>query len=479
MTQSALLEFHNSREISKKDYQWKLNARVISLWNVPEHMLPLSSSSMDLVLIDREGMKFEASICKSHPILPKIVEGCVYQISFFRIIDNIGPKRFTSTKYRLFFHACTKIYPVVNHKIPKNGWDFFHMDHIKYYGNTFGYLADVVGILSAASSEKLLIKDSRIYKSMDKSGMNKCFLVGDIVDTISEYLCSNWVTRPVVALLFVEVRKNNGVTQVHVVPYVTKILINPKFEEDSVLADRFDGMNSNLHVDFISSTDKKVDIHAELLELHPKKTIPELLLTKQKGIFVVHAGIVSMLKDSAFFYPSCRCFTELERGDDVYRCNRCFRVIEKFIHRYSFKLEVYDGVDSCVFLLKDHEAVQLIGISCEELMNSKENPLDREYPAELEDKIVGKELLFKIRAGFGITYNCQEIYEAKFAPPFTQLQDVHDSTKVEEKHVAKHKYTSSVAARFNMGMNSYVVVGQSSSTTVIHSSLKRKLEAEF
>lgn len=30
-----------------------------------------------------------------------------------------------------------------------------------------------------------------------------------------------------------------------------------------------------------------------------------------------------------------------------------------------------------------------------------------------------------------------------------------------------------------MGMNSSVVVGQSSSTTVIHSSLKRKLEAEF
>lgn len=37
--------------------------------------------------------------------------------------------------------------------------------------------------------------------------------------------------------------------------------------------------------------------------------------------------------------------------------------------------------------------------------------LSAEYPAELEDKVVGKDLLFKIRAGFGITYKCQEIYE--------------------------------------------------------------------
>lgn len=40
--------------------------------------------------------------------------------------------------------------------------------------------------------------------------MKKCYLVGDVVDMMSEYLCADWVRRPVVALRFVEIRKTNG-----------------------------------------------------------------------------------------------------------------------------------------------------------------------------------------------------------------------------------------------------------------------------
>ncbi|XP_057440960.1 uncharacterized protein LOC130732949 [Lotus japonicus] len=215
MNQAALLNVGKVHPTSNKIYPWKFRARVISLWNVPEHMLPLSSSGMDMVLIDQEGVKFEASVCKSVTGLPKIFEGRVYQISFFRILDNLGAKRYTNCVYRLFFQSYTKIFPVVDHDIPLNGWDFFHMDHIKNYGNTFGYLVDVIGILTAASSEKLLIKDKRIYKTMevqllDKTGMTTCVLVGDIVDNLTEYLCFYWVTRPVLGLRCVEVSSNNG-----------------------------------------------------------------------------------------------------------------------------------------------------------------------------------------------------------------------------------------------------------------------------
>lgn len=54
MNQSALLTYDNVRQISKVHRPWKLRARVIALWRVPEHMLPLSPSSMDMVLIDNE-----------------------------------------------------------------------------------------------------------------------------------------------------------------------------------------------------------------------------------------------------------------------------------------------------------------------------------------------------------------------------------------------------------------------------------------
>lgn len=40
--------------------------------------------------------------------------------------------------------------------------------------------------------------------------MTTCVLVGDIVDNLTEYLCSDWVTRPVLGLRYVEVSSNNG-----------------------------------------------------------------------------------------------------------------------------------------------------------------------------------------------------------------------------------------------------------------------------
>lgn len=43
----------------------------------------------------------------------------------------------------------------------------------------------------------------------------------------------------------------------------------------------FDGVYSKLPVEYISNVDKKMDLHTEMLDLHPKKTISELLSTKE------------------------------------------------------------------------------------------------------------------------------------------------------------------------------------------------------
>ncbi|XP_057426380.1 uncharacterized protein LOC130719788 [Lotus japonicus] len=474
MNQSALLDVDTARSVTNKVYPWKFRARVLSLWKVPDHMLPVSSSSIDMVLIDKEGVKFEASICKSVVVPPKMFEGRVYQISFFRILDNIGPKRLTSIRYKLYFLPCTRIFPAVDHDMPRNGWDFFHMHHIKDYGNTFGYLVDVIGILTAASSEKLMIKDKRVYKTMDiklsdRSGMTKCVLVGDIVDMLSEYLCADWVVRPIVGLRFVEVRSKNGQNVIYAVPYVTKILINHKFDEDVVLADRFHGVDFKLHVDYIFNLDNNLNNHADMLELHPKKTIPQLLESKEKGTFVVHAWILALLKNSNW---------------------------------YSFKVQVCDGSDNTIFVLNDHDAMHLINVPCEELMRSEEVKPSSEIPPLLEEILVGKELLFKIRAGFGMTYNRQQTYEvlkicddshvikmfrsgnffstpmeAKFAPSFTQLEVAHDDAKVEEMHAGNFKCKGAAPVKSNLAKKQTTIISQSS--TSIHLPLKRKLEAEF
>lgn len=58
--------------------------------------------------------------------------------------------------------------------------------------------------------------------------MAKCVLVGDIVDMLSEYLCADWVVRPIVGLRFVEVRRNNGksLTRFNILPNLMSFLMN-------------------------------------------------------------------------------------------------------------------------------------------------------------------------------------------------------------------------------------------------------------
>lgn len=47
---------------------------------------------------------------------------------------------------------------------------------------------------------------------------------------------------------------------------------------------RFDGIDANLHVDYILNADKNFNIYADMLELHSKKSILELIRTREVHI---------------------------------------------------------------------------------------------------------------------------------------------------------------------------------------------------
>ncbi|XP_057454362.1 uncharacterized protein LOC130745936 isoform X2 [Lotus japonicus] len=70
------------------------------------------------------------------------------------------------------------------------------------------------------------------------------------------------------------------------------------------------------------------------------------------------------------------------------------------LYRFRFKVEVFDGRDSAVFLLFDLEAELLTGFSCEKLLNTIEieNKVipDGDYPDDIEERLAGKEMLFKV-----------------------------------------------------------------------------------
>lgn len=234
---------------------------------------------------------------------------------------------------------------------------------------------------------------------------------------------------------------------------VSRLFVNPTFDGALDLVDRYKPVNiihlSYWHgltiyenfrleamgvrqaepVEYIWPNEDQSHIRDEMLSLYPRKTITQLIETtevwtkisflrsilflilwyltskftmyKQNGIFVVHAGIVGLIRDGHWSYPSCRCYAELLGLGGRFECLKCGRIVgnmqrrHEFIHkinyckfiymikttiriftnqwdynlfRYRLKLEVFDGYASSIFVLHDSETRHFMNLSCEDLI---------------------------------------------------------------------------------------------------------------
>ncbi|XP_057448906.1 uncharacterized protein LOC130740345 [Lotus japonicus] len=498
-TPSAWCDFDKVEQISLDDHPWNTKVRVLACWKNPDELLESESSCLEMVLIGAEGVKIQASICKRHPIRNQIAEGAVYKISNFRIFPNDGVLRFTGHSCRLFFHGCTKMVRTTEDGvIPLNCWSFFDTRHIKIIRDTFTEVIDFVGLVIAASEEKVYIRNSKITKRMviqlqDLRGNIHCVLEGEHVETFLEYLSSNWTEKPMMVIQFVKVFTHRGRPFIDCIPPATKMYIEPVIEESVVLAGRLaEAGFQNGPVEFISRDIAYANLNADVLKFYPRRTISELLVEKEQGVFLVHVVVVAVLKGGYWCYPSCRCHNELNLRNDAFECSKCSMIFEKMIHRYRVKIEVFDASDSAVFVLFEREVQQLISVSCEDLVSNIKVDDDSNvvYPQEFEDRIPGKELIFKIRNDGGITYNGAECYhvlaiteDPEAISLFHALQSndstanaqfgtnttgVENNEELEDKEVGGFSYNTP-----------FEDVPESSTGSLLPKPLKRKLVLDF
>ncbi|XP_057418314.1 uncharacterized protein LOC130712499 [Lotus japonicus] len=331
---------------------------------------------MDMILMDKFGTKIQGSVCRKHPTICAMLDGRVYRIFNFKVVLN-DDIRLTPHEFRLIFHTCTIIVESFDVRIPRNGWSFYNTQIIRNMSDEFTHLIDCLGVISVASHEKLFIKDSQLTK-------------------------------------------------------ISKVHFNPDIEEDVELTQRMDVLGFNYHglVGFIRPNDSNLSLRDDMLNAHLRKTLTQLLDNKEGRILIFYASMVGVLRDGQWFYPSCRCYSELRINGVKYDCLKCGRITDKMINRFRFKVKVFKGVDSAVFVLYDPEAELLTGLSCEELMNfielEKKVILEGECPDGIEDHIAGLEMLFK----------------AKFIPSFTKMGNAEGSclTLSDKGHKLRKKH---------------------------------------
>uniref|UniRef100_A0A0D3BY09 DUF223 domain-containing protein n=1 Tax=Brassica oleracea var. oleracea TaxID=109376 RepID=A0A0D3BY09_BRAOL len=141
----------------------------------------------------------------------------------------------------------------------------------------------------------------------------------------------------------------------------------------------------------------------------PRKTISQVLESKQVEKCIVMASIGAIDSDMGWYYLSCKVSAkkvltvpnDIEDGDEFnvsghnYYCVKCKDKNPQLLPRYKLHLVVLDSTNDTKFLLFDNLAMQLLHEPCLELTGPVTDEDPDMLPPILQD-LVGKTLLFKI-----------------------------------------------------------------------------------
>ncbi|XP_045814710.1 uncharacterized protein LOC123921661 [Trifolium pratense] len=382
---------------------WNFRVRVLRMWPVHSFMSPGEVNGLEMVLIDEKGGKIHASIRKQLLYLfdKKINEGDVYKLSHFAVAPSVGGYRPTLHPYKLVFQMKTKVQICDGPDIPSFGFNFTDLDVVSSYTADFGFLLDVMGVMTGISTEREYLRDDKLVKMIvleltDQSGKCECALFGDYVDELQRLIGNSSKGLPVVVIQFAKIKIFREKASLQNVMKTTRIFVDPKTEEAEALKKglAIGGLATSSSVSIIGPR-PRTSFEDDFLKLYPKKSIGQLESLSDEGTFVVCAVIDGFADGEKWWYPSCKCHRSVVADSGAFYCKGCDKHVYVTSPRYKVKANVFDGESFAVFVIFDGDMQYLIQKQCSALVVSVRGENAGLYPSEFDD-LKGMKLLFKI-----------------------------------------------------------------------------------
>ncbi|XP_057452136.1 uncharacterized protein LOC130743943 [Lotus japonicus] len=135
---------------------WKIQARVVRIWEAYPVHDPLSPFALNLVLIDSHGTKIEATARKGlmAKFKSELSEEKVYRMSYFAVGANGGGFMASAHEYKILFNDKTKVKLEEDSMIPLNVYSFKNPAEILATSNECDHL---IGISVIATNVMLNI----------------------------------------------------------------------------------------------------------------------------------------------------------------------------------------------------------------------------------------------------------------------------------------------------------------------------------
>ncbi|XP_057429711.1 uncharacterized protein LOC130722871 [Lotus japonicus] len=209
--------------------------------------------ALELVLMDVMGNKIHATIKKTlimYKFEKSLVEGSIYSICGFVLVDNIGDYRTTrhhqgllmfsqgqfvsSSTYApnqglLMFN--TGDYRTTRHHYNVFPYTFLSPADILSPTNDSNYLVDVIGILTGVGVERDIVTHGK----RSKMTVVEIESVVSYVDELTNFLVGGDVNNPVIIVQFAKVKTFQGNISLQNVHEATKILFYPDVPMENVL----------------------------------------------------------------------------------------------------------------------------------------------------------------------------------------------------------------------------------------------------
>ncbi|KAL8053100.1 hypothetical protein ABFS82_05G050900 [Erythranthe guttata] len=393
--------------VSGKKTDWKILVRVIRMWFVPDKWNLKENAGIEMVFIDEEGVRIQASIKKMliRRYKELIKEGSSYIFQNFFVVDSNGGFRATTHKFKLNFMGITKVIETSTDKIPSTHFQFATFDTIKQNEDE-SLLFDIIGhVVEKDPIKDINIKDKDkksklleiVLQDLEKNTV-RCTLWEAFAERMDAYLLKDDHNGPIVVILqFFRTKTYLGKTGLSNALNVSNLLINPDLKEVLDYKDKLDASEES-YVPSISQLSSQSSFSQTSDPLQTDRmTIDECIEANQECVVSVLAKVMDIEGDNWWYHGCSKCSRKVEPSLSLkrYFCVKCKKTLPA-VPRFRIQMSVIDDTGSASFVIFDRIATQLIGKSASDLLDtSNKDNQNSDYPSDI-DGLINVEILFQV-----------------------------------------------------------------------------------
>ncbi|KAK7259360.1 hypothetical protein RIF29_24966 [Crotalaria pallida] len=300
------------------------------LWKVPRLNSLHGAYNIHMVLMDSMGDEIQASVYGPlvHFFTRYMHEGRVYDFAMFLVTQNSLRFKATSHGYRLIFLFYTSFERVSSFTFPFYRMKPNSVDVVLGGAPEASILRDVVGVVTAVSSEKYYMNNGVRVKIIgielcDEYGTFDCFLVDDYITEFHSHLSKRRDAHTTILLRLCKGQERKGRVVFYTVMHVSKLFVNPISPEILAFRKRMLLMGFSRSLALMPFEDSKSCVENELMGDFPPITLGLLKSVDNAGTYIVNGTIVGVSFVKKWYYYECSCKAVVTGDLPNLCCNIC------------------------------------------------------------------------------------------------------------------------------------------------------------